>query len=182
MANNELLAQVLGAIKANPKHWDQSTWRCDTGMCFAGWTGELSHEWNWEDSYTSRGFIRLDDGALEHNSVGNFAQDKLGLTSSQADALFNGYNNLEDLEAMVKELQNNPNADLGYMTTESKHRIAHYKYELEQRTAEGFNPETLGETEEFNKREIQWLRDSLEAMRLKGAPVDDIPAKSREDS
>ncbi len=33
--NLPLLRQTLEAIKANPETWDQSAWRCSTGMCFA---------------------------------------------------------------------------------------------------------------------------------------------------
>lgn len=34
--NMDLIALTLGKIITTPEEWKQSTWRCGTGMCFAG--------------------------------------------------------------------------------------------------------------------------------------------------
>lgn len=36
--NTELANKVLAQIEAHPEQHDQGSWRCDTTMCFAGWT------------------------------------------------------------------------------------------------------------------------------------------------
>lgn len=33
----DLLVSVYHHIKRSPEHWIQQTWRCNTGMCMAGW-------------------------------------------------------------------------------------------------------------------------------------------------
>lgn len=40
------LIRVLEHIIANPESWSQTTWRCGTTRCVAGWIAELAgHEW-----------------------------------------------------------------------------------------------------------------------------------------
>lgn len=36
MANKKRLIETLAYICTHPKHWNQASWRCKTGMCFAG--------------------------------------------------------------------------------------------------------------------------------------------------
>lgn len=44
--NAELAQQVMSQIKAYPENHVQSTWRCGTGFCFAGWVAEIQGvEW-----------------------------------------------------------------------------------------------------------------------------------------
>lgn len=40
--NAELAYAVLDQIDAHPEAWDQGTWWCETGGCFAGWACSLS--------------------------------------------------------------------------------------------------------------------------------------------
>jgi hypothetical protein len=41
-ANMDLIARTLGQIIVNPEEWTQATWRCGSGMCFAGHAAALS--------------------------------------------------------------------------------------------------------------------------------------------
>lgn len=102
--NVTLLRQVLAHIETNPEVWDQGEWRCDTGMCFAGWTGELAGgKWITEaDSMFAPYMVVERDDHLDHvrylSEVG-YAVDVeeratrlLGLTEDQADDLFTSAN------------------------------------------------------------------------------------------
>jgi len=40
--NAELFVAVLAQIEKHPETWDQNDWRCESGMCFAGWACDLS--------------------------------------------------------------------------------------------------------------------------------------------
>lgn len=44
----DLAIATLAAIKNNPQHWDQATWRCSTGMCFAGWAISIAAPELWK--------------------------------------------------------------------------------------------------------------------------------------
>lgn len=110
----ELRHATLDAIRANPEHWDQSAWRCDTGMCFAGWAAQLAggvFPYDDNDDRTDivyggeeprAGIVTSPTGQLETISV--FAQDRLGLTDDEADILFYGDNDLYDLTELVRRL------------------------------------------------------------------------------
>lgn len=41
VVNDELLLDVYGQIVEHPDTWTQWTWRCGSGLCFAGWTVTL---------------------------------------------------------------------------------------------------------------------------------------------
>jgi hypothetical protein len=42
----DLLDAAIGHIEQHPETWDQGSYRCDSGMCLAGWIGELAGgEW-----------------------------------------------------------------------------------------------------------------------------------------
>lgn len=56
--NTTLAEQVLGVIDARPEEWDQQSWRCETGMCFAGWAAELT-EAQWLTERGSRWFTTM---------------------------------------------------------------------------------------------------------------------------
>lgn len=41
-----LLDAAIAQIEAHPETWEQGTWRCESGMCVAGWTATLAGgEW-----------------------------------------------------------------------------------------------------------------------------------------
>ena len=40
--NAPLLRQVLKQIETHPETWYQAEYRCESGMCFAGWACELT--------------------------------------------------------------------------------------------------------------------------------------------
>lgn len=47
MTNIAYMKQILKHIEDNPQTWTQETWRCDSGMCFAGWAVDLSDRFEW---------------------------------------------------------------------------------------------------------------------------------------
>ena len=91
--NKELLQLTLDTIKANPQHWDQTSWHCGTTHCFAGFAELLSKNLSL-DTY-------IDGYEINSWEVIDYALAKLGLTDDQAVQLFNPTNTLEDLERMV---------------------------------------------------------------------------------
>lgn len=113
--NAELLRRTLDHIKANPAEWNQDQWRCDTAMCFAGWSATLAGcTWIRDDNYQSHVVAEPADvwsrtmwvGRLDHTvvHVSERARRVLGLTSKQAVTLFSPDNGLDDLERIVGEL------------------------------------------------------------------------------
>ena len=111
--NVELLQKTLDAIKANPQHWDQTKWHCNTSHCFAGFAELISNNMpidtdsevlesdaNFADMYTtiSGGYAQTVWLAQDN------ARDLLGISVDDAGILFAGYNSLSDLEDMVQHL------------------------------------------------------------------------------
>jgi hypothetical protein len=46
MTNDALFIEVLAHIEVEPATWMQGSYRCASGMCFAGWAAELSgYKW-----------------------------------------------------------------------------------------------------------------------------------------
>lgn len=116
--NTTLLRQTLAHIEAHPDAWDQATWHCETGMCFAGWAITLSGG-KWDDS--SDELVHVDSAvaswALQNDSwvrrhpsgealvtAAAYAQYLLGLDPCDADDLFRGSNTLDDLREIVDSL------------------------------------------------------------------------------
>lgn len=104
--NIDLLAQVILHIEAHPETWEQETWRCDTGMCFAGWATQLSGAvWAFEaDHPTEAHVVDADpniDGPVHHLypyvTASERARVVLGLTEREAATLFRGSNDLMDI-------------------------------------------------------------------------------------
>ena len=106
--NVELLEKTLETIKANPKHWYQESWHCNSSHCFAGFT-ELLCLGLPIDSCSSdlrkdtRVFDPFGCAGYGWNTEGN-ARKELGLSENDGNKLFNISNTLEDLESMVKHL------------------------------------------------------------------------------
>lgn len=98
--NATLLREVLAQIETHPETWKQGDWRCGTGMCFAGWTGELTGgKWIADADSMIASYLVVEPGdSLNHlrhlREVGyavgveDRATRLLGLTQDQAGDLF----------------------------------------------------------------------------------------------
>jgi hypothetical protein len=116
--NAVLLRRTLAHIEALPDGtgWEQGSYRCNTGMCFAGWAAELGGGvWATDatDQYASMLIPEPGDelGRIEtmptHGQVvyaPRRAERILGLTDDQADRLFDPDNDLSVLREIVAEL------------------------------------------------------------------------------
>ena len=69
---------------------------CGTAYCFAGYVGQL------EDGR----YARTDE--VDGIHVGQFAQEQLGLTEDQAEALFSADNTAEDIRAICEDIAGEP--------------------------------------------------------------------------
>lgn len=111
MPNVKLLRETLAHIEAEPEKWDQSVYRCETGMCFAGWAVTLDGG-RWKTRPDEDGHALLvaeaEDDEISRKMGDIHAADRahriLGLTDGQADALFEGDNTLDDLRAIVNAI------------------------------------------------------------------------------
>jgi hypothetical protein len=116
MTFNEPLARAaLAAVRARPDQWDQETWRCGTGMCFAGFVAvEAGARWVTADlDDPDAGLVVGPDGKRSH--VADFAAEALGVDPyGQFDrALFSVYNTLDDLDRLVGEFATVPESAPG---------------------------------------------------------------------
>lgn len=103
--NIPALRATLRHIKANPHEWEQQTWRCKTGMCFAGHAAILNGgRWLRATSVESESatVVHPETGDLLH--VQDFAMEVLGLANYQADELFHHENTITDLEEIIDDL------------------------------------------------------------------------------
>jgi len=103
-----LLQKVLDHVTAHPEEHDQSVWArqtpCGTSMCVAGHTAAMCG-WDLDRSVWSpmTGFSRvLRDNVPRH--VSDVAAEELGLTTHEADVLFDGWNTLADLWWVARKL------------------------------------------------------------------------------
>lgn len=95
-------------------------WSCGTGMCFAGWSVAIGHELEWIESNSpySPGCFAIPAGEAEIPSfmpvresyvkgmtIQQAARYLLGITEGEADDLFNGDNDLEDIKQRVEKLK-----------------------------------------------------------------------------
>lgn len=115
--NVDLLDRTLAHIEANPEEWKQSVYRCETGMCFAGWVCDLAGgEWlnapfdHWPDALAAE---PTDDplrvvkfGGRRPGVTASYrAMRLLGITDEQADDLFEAQNALAELREIVAEIK-----------------------------------------------------------------------------
>lgn len=114
--NWPLLDKVLDHIRAHPEQHQQQQFRCETGMCVAGWAAELAgRKWafpaglGWPSS-----LVLAEPGELFVKTTGDgayvvecfdAASALLGLTETDAYDLFEGSNTLSDIERIVDELR-----------------------------------------------------------------------------
>lgn len=123
----ELAQDILDVITEQVERWQQGSWRfdwngeekqidamredpknpsCTTAFCVAGWVGAL-HQVRWSSQDAS--YIGDPDKCdcttptcttgSHIMFVSDFARDKLGLSTYNADALFSGENSFEQVEA-----------------------------------------------------------------------------------
>lgn len=96
MRNTELFDKIADAIEAEPKRYNQSVFgvdtACGTAHCVAGWVAVLEgckpkrKKRSEHDDYWTN--LVLPNG--DWGDVEQFAQEKLGLTETDADNLFDG--------------------------------------------------------------------------------------------
>lgn len=111
MANFDLLNRVLDTVTDNPE-WKQAVYRCETGMCFAGWTAALTGaQWaepeldESEESYLGpdRYNLVVHPVTGEELQVSVYAREVLGLDYFEGCELFKGSNRIEDLRRIVAQ-------------------------------------------------------------------------------
>jgi len=129
-----------GTIYFRPR-WGQGSWRenghvgeryedwrddplspeCKTSFCFAGWVGAIDGV-KWVrgsiDTVATRCTCTTPDCVLTswseahgQMSIATYAAQRLGLGTSDADELFNGNNELDDLRALVDAIATGQNLD-----------------------------------------------------------------------
>lgn len=112
--NVVLLRQTLEQIETHPETWYQNAYRCNTGMCFAGWAAELAGG-KWLSSpggaVSDLLIAEPDDGedALYRGDVLSIdasarAKRVLGIDEDQAEDLFAAGNDLDELREIVTDL------------------------------------------------------------------------------
>jgi hypothetical protein len=112
MPNVELLRRTQKEIHANPDSWNQrhwfvepSPWRggrwCGTAACFAGHALLLE---GWEPIFNADGGAEWITRNGEIGDIKPTAAMALGINLYQADVLFAGKNELEDIDRIVDGL------------------------------------------------------------------------------
>lgn len=113
--NALLLRRTLAHIEAHPGTWQQDTYRCETGMCFAGWACELAGgRWAFPADGARPQYLLAVQGddprevrfISGHRVIraADRARRILGLSHGQSLRLFDEDNNLTSLRAMVADL------------------------------------------------------------------------------
>lgn len=121
-----LARAVLTHIEAHPDKWYQASWRCRSGMCYAGHTAALSgRKWMIEDPIEAASLLAPADLLVAHAddpmawdynlgyaarkkmvvSVREVAQRLLGLDDNEASIMFDGGNSLDDLRRYVRKIE-----------------------------------------------------------------------------
>lgn len=128
MADNEKLDEVLAWVtqehekqqRGEPSHWDQGSWftkfdagtpesrnYCSTACCIAGYVVErdggvprfIMPSYNALQATAAR----MPDGELV--IIEEYAREVLGLTEDQADALFGGGNDYNDIVSVIGQIK-----------------------------------------------------------------------------
>jgi hypothetical protein len=95
-----LMERTYAAIVADPGSWNQETYRCESGMCFAGHAAVLAGaSFPYPESSGQSHLVDTPSG--ERQMVWQFAQDALRLSEDQTEALFAGGNDLADIRAFI---------------------------------------------------------------------------------
>jgi hypothetical protein len=114
---DEAIDQIELHAKAGDKgQWYQGDYRCGSGMCLAGWIGQLAGgQWataadSWQSSHMVREPDDAQDGSGTYTNnqpvvhVAVRAQRLADLTGDQAHALFAGENDLHDIKEMRDQI------------------------------------------------------------------------------
>lgn len=125
--NIPLLRKTLEHIEAHPEEWKQETWRCATGMCFAGWAVTIAdRQWAADKNSSFGSFVVADEN--DRNAMGteniyksepgvlhpgierivncdDAAIRELGISEDDADVLFDSDNDLHSLKLYVAEIE-----------------------------------------------------------------------------
>lgn len=114
--NKRLLRKTLAYIEAHPEEWQQHTWRCTSGMCFAGTAVTVAGgEWGAQKPTAATYDMLVAETGDDPNhmrfmkgrlliGVRDRATRLLGLTDRQAEQLFAFNNTLPTLRRMVGRL------------------------------------------------------------------------------
>lgn len=114
--NKKLLLKTLAYIKAHPEEHNQEYYRCETGMCYAGWaitlaggkwafpvSGDYSDRYVIANTQDNPDHVFLDHG-LQVINPSDRAERLLGITEIEGCRLFEWENTIEDIERIVNEL------------------------------------------------------------------------------
>jgi hypothetical protein len=102
------LEVTMAYIEGHPDEHDQSVWarqrvNCATAMCFAGvWAALAGAEFVWPNGAQLTSYCRIGETV---ESISNYAERTLGLTSYDADVLFDETNTIGQLREMVDALK-----------------------------------------------------------------------------
>lgn len=123
----ELLERTMSFIEQHPELHDQEDWfnPCKTAYCFAGHAALLSGVEEpksaglegddiWGVTADNKSVVLDDEGDDPEGtrSISYYAQERLGLSFRQANAMFSGFNSREVLRHLVDALKADPDADL----------------------------------------------------------------------
>lgn len=97
--NKELADRAIKAIEANPQAWTQGTWRCKTGMCFAGWVAQMAGAVWVTNSSESEDYLNVKTPDERVMAVNKFALEQLGVYSPTG--LFLGGNTLPMIKQFI---------------------------------------------------------------------------------
>lgn len=115
-----MLWKVYDHIAAHPEEWEQTFWMsrkldnsCGTAFCFAGHAVDISlqgYEAQWGDD-APVDFARYikRDGRSSAEPVDMVAREILGLDRREADLLFAGGNELEDIRNIIAGWESDEN-------------------------------------------------------------------------
>lgn len=115
--NSEKFDRVVEFIQDHPDAHNQSTWigrsnsyndfSCGTTGCIAGWAA-LQNGWRpvWSAYYDDNANEVVKDGV--RCPVGRVGRDELELADDQADWMFDGSRELDDIVRFGKALKDNP--------------------------------------------------------------------------
>lgn len=108
--NVELANRVLEHIQSHMTKWNQGDWGvktpdCGTAYCFGGWAvaltdGEGFFEWAKDEYIPRKRYL------LNITEVRLRAMQLLGLNGDQADLLFSGGNDMDDIEVVLEGIKN----------------------------------------------------------------------------
>lgn len=116
-----LAQQTLAHIQEHSNEWEQGSWRCGTGMCYAGHALTLAgREWALPEPSTlqpwKNSLIKANPGdpsethwfdstlGIDVTTASDAAERLLGLTKTEADVLFAGSNTFDDLRWNVERI------------------------------------------------------------------------------